>query len=114
MKHLRLAFAGLCLALLAACSTTAVTPLTFNQDLLVGYSTVTGIATTAQSLRAAGRLSEADRANVVATNQAAIASLDLANQMHATDATAGANKLTATLTVLNGLKLYLSTAGASK
>lgn len=99
-----------CALLLAACTALGVkAPETFNERLAAGYVTVEGIAKQAQQLRAAGKLSDADRANVVATNTQAIAALDLAKQIHATNPQAGTEKLTAAIAVLNGLSTYLAT-----
>lgn len=101
-----------CALLLAACQALGVkAPETFNERLAAGYVTVEGIAKQAQQLRAAGKLSDADRANVVATNTQAIAGLDLAKQIHDTNPQAGTEKLTAALTVLNALSAYLATKG---
>jgi hypothetical protein len=98
--------------LLSACTALGIqAPETFNQRLAVGYVTVEGVAKQAQALRASGKLSDADRANVVSTNASAIAALDLAKQMHATNPQAGTEKLTAAITVLNALSAYLATKG---
>jgi hypothetical protein len=105
-------FLALCSTLLIACTALGVkAPETFNERLAVGYVTVEGVAKQAQALRASGKLSDSDRANVVATNASAIAALDLAKQIHATNPQAGAEKLTAAITILNALSAYLATKG---
>lgn len=111
MRHLHpqtwLLFA--CALILAACAQLGVpSPDTFNKRALAGYQTVETIATTAGSLRSAGKLSDADRDNVVATSRTAIAALDLARQVHATNPQAGEDKLSATITVLAALSAYLA------
>jgi hypothetical protein len=101
-----------CALILAGCAALGVkAPQTFNERLAAGYVTVEGVAKQAQALRAAGKLSDSDRANVVATNAQVIAGLDLAQQIHATNPQAGTEKLTAALTILNALSSYLATKG---
>lgn len=108
-----LAFIAALLLVLAACAQLGVPAAdTFNKRLLAGYQTVEAIATSAGSLRAAGKLSDADRDNVVATSRTAIAGLDLARQVHQTNPQAGDDKLSATITVLTALQAYLATKGA--
>ena len=100
---------------------------TFNKKLYEGYATVAYVAQSAQQLRISGHLSDADRANVVASSQAAVNGLDLAASMHATacpaaqpaaagnpacTAPAANAKLSATLLVLQALQTYLNTQGA--
>lgn len=100
-------------ALLISCAQMGVPAAdTFNKRLMAGYQTVEAIAWSAGSLRSAGKLSDADRDNVVATSRTAIAALDLARQVHATNPQAGDDKLSATITVLGALQAYLATKGA--
>jgi hypothetical protein len=104
--------AGLALAIVMGCSTFGVqSPTDFNGRLAAGYKTVEGVANTATQLRVAGKLSDADRDNVVATSRTAIAGLDLAGQVHKTNPAAGDQKLTATIAVLTALQTYLATKG---
>lgn len=99
-----------CALMFAACAQLGVPAAdTFNKRLLAGYQTVETVASTASTLRTAGKLSDADRDNVVATSRTAIAGLDLAKQTHATNPQAGNDKLTATITVLTALQAYLAT-----
>jgi hypothetical protein len=114
MQRIRTYSSGLLLALFAvlmsACAQLGVkSPETFNERLAAGYVAVEGVAKQAQALRMAGKLSDSDRANVVATNTQAIAALDLAKQIHATNPQAGTEKLTAAITVLTALSSYLAT-----
>lgn len=114
MKRLIALLPGLLFAaILMACSTFGVqAPQTFNQRLMAGYTAVEVVATNATQLRAAGKLSDADRENVVATGRTAVAGLDLAAQVHKTNPAAGQEKLTATIAVLTALQAYLATKGA--
>lgn len=99
--------------LLAACAQLGVPEAdTFNKKVFAGYNTVEGIAKTASDLRTAGKLSDGDRDNVVATARSAIQGLDLAKTLHASNPQAGNDKLTATITVLTALQAYLATRGA--
>lgn len=103
-------FAFVFALLLAACAQLGVPAAdTFNKRLLAGYQTVETIASTAGTLRTAGKLSDSDRDNVVATSRTAIAGLDVAKQVYATNPQAGDDKLTATITVLSALSAYLAT-----
>lgn len=112
-----------------ACTTLSLPTVdTFNKRALVGYAAVNYVATTAQGLRAAGKLSDADRANVVTANAAGISALDLAVSMHAlacpppaaasappvacTDAGSDA-KLTAAVAIVQALQAYLVAQGGA-
>ena len=108
-------FATAVLALvLAACANLGVqAPATFNQKVLAAHATVTAIANSATSLRAAGKLSDADRDNVVSTLRSAEAGIDLAVLTYKTSPQAGGDKLTATITVLTALQAYLATKGTT-
>lgn len=112
MKRL-LTLASLALvALLIGCAQLgASAPRTFNEKLLAGYTTVEAVANSASHLRAAGKLSDADRDNVVSTARTAIAGIDVAAQIGKTDPVAGQAKLTATIAVLTALQAYLATKG---
>lgn len=104
----------LCLGL-SACQQLGVAPAdTFNKKLLSGYTTVQAVADSAKVLQVAGKLSQADRDKVVATNMAAIQALDLAATVHKTDPAAGDAKLQATLLSLQALQAYLQTVGSGK
>lgn len=114
MKRLNLYFALVLAFVLAACTGLGVqSPATFNQKVLAAHSTVTAIANSASTLRAAGKLSDADRDNVVSTLRSAEAGIDLAVLTHKTNPQAGGDKLTATITVLTALQAYLATKGTT-
>jgi hypothetical protein len=94
--------------LLVACSTINLgVPKSFNASLQDGYTAITAIVNTAGTLYAAGKLSDADKANVVSVATEAKNGLDIARQIHTTDPTAGADKLTATIAGLTALQNYL-------
>jgi outer membrane lipoprotein SlyB len=115
MKRLLAIAASLMLALLVGCTTMGVaSPDTFKKRQLAGYTTVEGVANTANQLRAAGKLSETDRHNVVTTARTAVAGLDVAGQVHKTDPAGGEKKLAATIAVLTALQTYLASQGADK
>ena len=93
---------------LTACAVVgAPTPDTFNKKLLQGYATVQAVAHTASALRTAGKLSDADRDNVVQTNRQAVAALDIAALAAKTDLDAADAKLQSALVVLQALQGYL-------
>ena len=102
-----------CALVLCACAQLGVPAAdTFNKRLLAGYHTVDAVANTASALRAAGKLSDADRDNVVNTGRTAVAGLDVARMLHATNPQAGEDRLTATIAVLTALQTYLATQGS--
>jgi hypothetical protein len=111
MKRIHPLFATLlvlAMALFAACSTLGVSsPDTFNKKALAAHGTVTAIANSALTLRAAGKLSDADRDNVVSTLRAAESGIDLATLTAKTDTAAGSTKLDASIAVLSALQAYL-------
>lgn len=106
-------FLAAALLALAACSQVGLqTPQTFNARLAAGYTTVQTVADGARAALVAGKITKADADNVVTTERTALAALDVANQIHATDPKAGEDKLTATLTILQALNAYIATQGA--
>ena len=112
MKRLNLYFALVLAFVLTACASLGVqAPATFNQKALAAHATVTAIANSAATLRTAGKLSDADRDNVVSTLRSAEAGIDMAVLTYKTNAQAGSDKLTATITVLTALQTYLATKG---
>lgn len=104
-----------CALLLSACAALGVPDAdTFNKRAMAGYQTIETVASTAGTLRIAGKLSDADRDNVVSTTRAAITGIDLAKQIYQTNPQAGNDKLTATITVLTALQAYLATKQGAK
>lgn len=96
--------------LVAACAQLGVPAAdTFNKRALAAYTTVEGINKTATSLKAAGKLSDSDRENIISTSRSAVAGIDLARQVHATNPQGGEDKLTAMIAVLTALQTYLAT-----
>lgn len=112
-RLLTLASLALVTLLIGCAQLGASAPQTFNQRILASYTTVEAVANSASYLRAVGKLSEADRDNVVSTARTAIAGIDVAAQVGKTDPVAGQAKLTATIAVLTALQSYLATKGAT-
>jgi len=97
-------------ALLIACAQIGIPAAdTFNKKAIAAHSMVAGIAKSASMLRAAGKLSDADRDNVVASLKAAESAIDLATTTHKTDAAGGMTKLDASVAILGALNAYLLT-----
>lgn len=95
---------------IAACAQLGVPAAdTFNKKAVAAHNTVSGIAKAATTLRAAGKLSDADRDNIVATLRSAETGIDLATMVAKTDAPAGMTKLDTSIAVLAALQTYLLT-----
>lgn len=100
------------LALLTACASLGVPSAeTVNQKAVAAYTTVEGVANAITSLRAAGKLSETDRDNMVASLRSAITGIDIAKQLGSTNPGAGMSKLDAQIAILTALNGYLATKG---
>lgn len=98
---------------IAGCAQLGVqAPKTFNEKALAAYGTVEGIAKTALTLRQAGKLSDADRDNVVDTLRSSVQGIDLAKVISQTDPAGGLTKLDTSIAVLTALQAYLATKGA--
>jgi hypothetical protein len=98
------------LLLLSACQTLGIGSAdTFNKKLAGGYQAVTASRDLAATLLTSGKITADDAQNV--NNQADNfrAGLDVARSVHATNPTAGADKLASILTGLNALSAYLAT-----
>ncbi|HEU4600513.1 MAG TPA: hypothetical protein VFS24_01025 [Steroidobacteraceae bacterium] len=114
MKLRYLTAAGLLCWLLVACQTINLNaPKSFNAKLQDGYTAVTAVVTTASTLYAAGKLSDADKANLVQMAQTAKDGLDIARQVHSTDPQAGDDRLAAVIAGLTALQNYLLTRNPS-
>lgn len=101
------------LSILGACAQLGVqAPATFNQKAVAAHQTVEGVAKLSLTLYQAGKLSEADRTNIVATLRSAEQGIDLATLASKTNAQAGMTKLDASIAVLTALQTYLATKGA--
>ncbi len=102
-----------CMAILTACASLGMqTPDTFNKRAAAAYATVQTVADSATAAVNAGKLSKADATNVVTTSRTALAAIDVATSLHATNPQAGEDKLASTLSVLNALSAYLATKEA--
>lgn len=113
MKHIA---AVAVFSVLSACAMNATAPggaaiPTIQGGIAAGYAAVTALDQTAATLQAAGKLSAADKANVIASSEAALTGLDLAETLATTDATSASAKLTSVMTVLGALQVYLATKG---
>lgn len=84
---------------------------TFNKKIGAAYVTAQTIAETAAYAERSGQLGGGDVANIIVTGRAAIAALDVAVQVHATNPASGDAKLTATLAILTALQAYLLAQG---
>ena len=110
MKRLHLFLAAFVLALLTVCASLGIPDAdTFNKKAMVAHGTVAAIAKSATSLRAAGKLSDADRDNIVATLKNAEMGIDMATMVGKTDPAAGVTKLDTSIAVLTALQAYLLT-----
>ena len=114
MKPRYAPFYGLLLCLLTACSTINLNaPKSFNTSLQDGYTAITAAAQTATTLKAAGKISDADVGNLVTTLEQLKGGLDIARQIHATNPQAGADRLSAVVASLQALTLYLASRSAT-
>ncbi len=102
-----------CMAILTACTSLGMqTPDTFNKRAAAAYATVQTVANSATAAVNAGKLAKADAMNVVTTSRTALAAIDVATSLHATNPQAGEDKLSATLVILTALSSYLATKEA--
>lgn len=85
---------------------------TFNQKLVVGYSSVTQIRETATVLVQSGKISPDDAQQVQISADAARMGLDTARKMHLVDPNGATNKLNLIRTTLAALGAYLATKGS--
>ena len=113
MKHIAIVAV---FAVLSACTSIATAPggasiPTIQASIAAGYAAVTALDQTASTLQAAGKLSAADKANVIASSEAALTGLDLAESLASTDSTSASAKLTSVMTAVGALQVYLATKG---
>lgn len=112
MRNIQHSFVVLALAVLVGCAQLGLkAPESFRDKAAVAYSTVTQVRQTTTSLLNAKKITSADAANVLTATDAARAGVDVALQMHATDANAASAKLDAIKTTLTALLGYLATKG---
>jgi len=107
-----LALGSLSVVGLQGCAALGIpSPQSFNERLAVGYSTVTSARNTATSLLGAGKISVSDAENVLEQTDNARAGLDIAREIHAATPDAANARLTAVLTGLRALEVYLKSRG---
>lgn len=98
---------------IAGCAQLGVqAPKTFNEKALAAYGTVEGIGKQAFTLRQAGKLSDADRDNVVDTLRSSLQGIELAGIISKTDPASGLTKLETSIAVMSALQAYLAKKGA--
>lgn len=96
------------LLILSACAVVGVPKAdTFNKQVVVANGLVESVANTAASLHAAGKISDADRANVYQQGTEARAAIEVVRQVHATDPLAAENRLNTIIVALTALQTRL-------
>lgn len=96
------------LFLLTACASLGVPQAdTFNKQVVVANSLVESAATTASTLHAAGKISDADKDNVYQQGTEARVGIELLRQLHATDPLKAENRLSAIIAGLTALQTRL-------
>lgn len=102
----------LLLLLLASCATLNVpAPGSFNQKALAAYNSVDAVVQSATTLYSAGKISKEDAQQVHDQAVNLKSGLEIAEQVHATNPTAGDDKLAATISGLTALQGYLQARG---
>lgn len=97
------------LILVSACATLNVpAPQTFNQKALAAYNSVDAVVQSTTTLLASGKISAADAQQVHDQAVNLKTGIELAEQIHATNPTAGDDKLAATIMALTALQGYLT------
>jgi hypothetical protein len=81
---------------------------TFNKKLLAGYSSVTAVRNTATTLLVAKQITPKDAQNIQVQADAARGGLDIASSLKDTDFKAAEDRLTVSLTILQGIQTYLN------
>lgn len=111
MKHLNPAtylMTFMC-ALLVACASLGVpAPQTMNEKIAAAQAAITQVRVSATQLLNGGKISAADGENVLTTTDAAAKGVEVARTISAQDPTAAQAKLTAIVTGLSALQLYLA------
>lgn len=110
MRIMKKATLGILLYMVAGCAMLGLaTPETFNQKLIVAYSTVTGINNTATNLLNLRLITADDGQNVLQATDAAKAGIDVARVIHRTDPATADAKLNSIRVALTALQTYLAT-----
>lgn len=100
-------------AVLSGCAAIGMAPAdTFAKKVAAADVTVQTVADGAAAALAAGKITKEEAASVSKTARKALAAIDAAESLHATDPKAAEDKLAATLAILNALSAYLATQGA--
>lgn len=103
-----LAAAMIASSLMSGCAMLGLSsPETFNQKVIVAYSTVTGINNTATNLLNLRVITADDGENVLKATDAAKAGIDVARVIQRTDSTAADAKLNSIRVALTALQTYL-------
>lgn len=85
-----------------------VQPDTFNQRLAAGYTSVTAVRQGTATLLSGQKITVVDAQNIQTQADTARAGLDIAQGLSSTDITSAENRLTVSLTILQGLQTYLT------
>ena len=102
--------AFLLLAFLVGCASLALpTPETFREKLAAGNATITEVATSAETLRQSGKISDDDAQNIKSQCQNLLDGLKVARSLSTTDMTSANNRLAVITTSLKALQGYLLT-----
>ena len=98
------------LAAMLGCAAMPV-PKTFEDRLALGLGTVIVVATTAQTLLQAEKISVGDAQNVLAAGEAAMAGIEIARQLASKSPDAAEAKLVSVMGALQTLSDYLAAKG---
>lgn len=114
-RTFKIFLAALAVAFLVGCGTLGVpTPPDFNAKVVAASKTVSAAAGSALQLRAAGKLSDAQRDKAVKACDAALDAIELAKSLHKLDPLAGENRLALALTVITTLQAFTANPASSQ
>lgn len=109
MKTVRISAFVALIFLITACATLDVpVPQTFNQRVLAAYNTADAIVQSMATLLQAGKIKPADAQQVHDQVVNLKTGIDIAQQVHASDPSAGEDKLATTVAALTALQSYLA------
>lgn len=110
MRIIKTAALGILLYALAGCAALGLSaPETFNQKLIVAYSTVTAVNNTAANLLNLRIITADDGENVLKSTDAAKAGIDVSRVIYRMDPTTADAKLNSVRVALTALQTYLAT-----
>ena len=99
--------------LLASCAQLGINQTTsFNENLAIGYTSVTTVRQTATTLLNAKKLTAEDGQNILQQTDNARTGLDIARKLSSTDMNSATGKLNAIRTILSSISAYLATKQA--